>query len=365
MALHWNVKCDGCGKTNLLHYRYKCLRCTNYDLCSVCYENKVETGRHSKGHPFQCLLDRAARELFFAGQEIPDLCADSFTCPICGKMGHSVKELVKHVQAKHRGDITPVICPLCIAVPAADCMRINNLVNHVSLTHGAWMSILRIGGGAGGGGGGGNSPVAPSRTTGFELPPIHRTHSHQHPHPDTLCHSHSLHAAAAAETAAELRRQSRRSSPPPLPPLRNNATNQWLLSGSHSVGGSSASQEEDDGGSIPDSIPESWLPELSSLSGSMHTMRDQDLETSGGAASDQPQPQQLRRATPLAALHLETLSPEPNQQPEDPNHVLEDEFSDLDGDADNDNDGDADGDGDGDSAGTNEPSLFNYDRNSL
>ncbi|KAH8386467.1 hypothetical protein KR093_000759, partial [Drosophila rubida] len=137
MATHWNVMCDGCELSNLVHYRYKCLRCVDYDLCRACYDNKVETGAHSKNHPFQCLLDRAARELYFDGEAVPELSADSFTCPFCGKMGHAAKELVKHVQSKHRGDSTLVICPLCVAVSSADAQRMSNLVNHVSLMHGA------------------------------------------------------------------------------------------------------------------------------------------------------------------------------------------------------------------------------------
>ncbi|XP_032589053.1 E3 ubiquitin-protein ligase KCMF1 [Drosophila mojavensis] len=259
MAMHWDVKCDGCDKTHLVHYRYKCLRCPNYDLCAACYENKVETGQHSNEHPFQCLLDRAARELFFAGEEIPELCADSFTCPFCGKMGHSVKELVKHIQAKHRGDSTPVICPLCVAVPAADTVRMTNLVNHVSLMHGT--GILRIGGGAG------SSSV---RTTGFELPPISALSG--------------LGQGQGPEN--ELTSGLRARSPPPDPARMGGF--HWPVG---SLGmSSSASQEED-------FYPESWLPELSSLSGSMHTMRDTDLDLSSLVEHSQ-----LRRGTPLALL---------------------------------------------------------------
>ncbi|KAL7745389.1 hypothetical protein ACLKA6_015401 [Drosophila palustris] len=258
--MHWDVTCDGCEKTNLVYYRYKCLRCDNYDLCSVCYENKVETGPHSMHHPFQCLLDRAARELFFGGGDIPELCADSFTCPICGKMGHAVKDLVKHVQSKHRGDNTPVICPLCVAVPSADTVRMSNLVNHVSIMHGT--SILRIGGGAGS-----NQAVF---TTGFELPPAQtagvnlsrervlthaQVHAHAHargpgPGPGSghaYGHAHGHGRVIGCCTGAS----------------------QW------SRGLASSASLDGDLCSHPQSA---WLaPDQSSLSGSMHTMRDTDL----------------------------------------------------------------------------------------
>ncbi|KAH8408842.1 hypothetical protein KR009_002157, partial [Drosophila setifemur] len=141
MSLHWDVNCDGCGSTSLNHYRFKCLRCPDYDLCRMCHENGVSAGMHDRRHPFQCLLDRAARELHFAGEPMADLCADSFTCPVCGNLGHSAGELVKHVQTQHRSDRTSVICPLCVAVPSAHPNRLNNIAGHLAVMHPS--SILR------------------------------------------------------------------------------------------------------------------------------------------------------------------------------------------------------------------------------
>ncbi|XP_023035232.1 E3 ubiquitin-protein ligase KCMF1 [Drosophila willistoni] len=185
MASHWNVHCNGCGSGNLVHYRYKCLRCEDFDLCADCHENKVETGDHKSTHPFQCLLDRAARELFFAGEPIPELCAESFTCPICGEMGHTRKDLIKHAQSKHQGDCTAVICPLCVTLASTHPEWVINIVGHLNLHHGE--GILRMsslsgaagtnagtsgGSGAAGGGGGtfGTSPFSlnsTGRTSGF------------------------------------------------------------------------------------------------------------------------------------------------------------------------------------------------------
>ncbi|KAH8416505.1 hypothetical protein KR222_006444 [Zaprionus bogoriensis] len=337
MAMHWDVKCDGCDKTNLVHYRYKCLRCANYDLCDACYENKVETGRHSNSHPFQCLLDRAARELFFGGEEIPDLCADSFTCPFCGKMGHTVKELVKHVQAKHRGDTTLVICPLCIAVPSANTVRLSNLVSHVSLMHG--MGILRFGGGGAASVGAGSAIAAPGntagsgsqvRTTGFDLPALARGHGRGHASSHSNASSTanagasgnaSATASASASASANVSvTHGQRSRSPPPEAARSGAGYsggfQWPQSG-HSLG-SSASQEEE-------FYSESWLPEQSSLSGSMHTMRDTDLDL--GIIVEHPQ--QLNRATPLALLHQEYQSQRHSTRRSEPSHGIEEDFSDI------------------------------------
>lgn len=304
MAMHWDVKCDGCEKVNLVYYRYKCLRCANYDLCDMCYENKVETGRHSSTHPFQCLLDRAARELFFSGEEIPDLCADSFTCPFCGKMGHSVKELVKHVQAKHRGDTTPVICPLCIAVPSASSVRLSNLVSHVSLIHG--MGILRFGGGAGAG-------SSQSRNAGFDLPALARGHGRGH----VTAHVTGIPSVGlgASAGAASMLHGHRNRSPPP----EAGRGFVWPPRG-HSLG-SSASQEEE-------FYSESWLPEQSSLSGSMHTMRDTDLDLGNLALNEHGSPQ-LRRSTPLVVLQQEYQPQRQNPSRAEPPQGIEEDFSDI------------------------------------
>ncbi|EDW81934.2 uncharacterized protein Dwil_GK25525 [Drosophila willistoni] len=166
MASHWNVHCNGCGSGNLVHYRYKCLRCEDFDLCADCHENKVETGDHKSTHPFQCLLDRAARELFFAGEPIPELCAESFTCPICGEMGHTRKDLIKHAQSKHQGDCTAVICPLCVTLASTHPEWVINIVGHLNLHHGE--GILRmssLSGAAGTNAGSGGGTVA---TDGFQ-----------------------------------------------------------------------------------------------------------------------------------------------------------------------------------------------------
>lgn len=318
MAMHWDVKCDGCEKINLVYYRYKCLRCANYDLCDVCYENKVETGRHSNSHPFQCLLDRAARELFFSGEEIPDLCADSFTCPFCGKMGHTVKELVKHVQAKHRGDTTPVICPLCVAVPSASSVRLSNLVSHVSLMHG--MGILRFGGGAGAGAGAG-AGSSPLRNTGFDLPALARGHGRGHltAHvtgtPSASPSASGGANASAGAGAAAVAHGHRNRSPPPEAARASCGGFQWPPRG-HGLG-SSASQEEE-------FYSESWLPEQSSLSGSMHTMRDTDLDL--GHEHGSPQ---ARRVTPIVLFQQDVPPLRPTPSRAEAVHGVEEDFSDV------------------------------------
>eukprot|EP00099_Drosophila_melanogaster_P026363 NP_726832.2 uncharacterized protein Dmel_CG3526, isoform A [Drosophila melanogaster] len=128
---HCNVRCDGCGNNRMTFYRYKCLHCLDYDLCSDCKENGVSNGLHSLDHPLQCLMDRDALELHFAGEPIPILCADSFTCPVCGEMGFSVEDLRTHCQDNHRMARTVCICPVCAAVPLSQPSHIAHIANHL------------------------------------------------------------------------------------------------------------------------------------------------------------------------------------------------------------------------------------------
>ena len=43
--------CDVCRKRIFDDYRYKCLFCHDYDLCSECFEGEKFNQNHSKGHP--------------------------------------------------------------------------------------------------------------------------------------------------------------------------------------------------------------------------------------------------------------------------------------------------------------------------
>ncbi|XP_034657849.1 E3 ubiquitin-protein ligase KCMF1-like [Drosophila subobscura] len=136
-AVYWNVFCDGCNRINLAKYRFKCLRCESYDLCEECHEKKIITGaEHQASHPFQCLMDIPTKELMFAGEPIPTLEADSFTCPVCGEHGHSASELVDHSVIHHKDDHTRVICPLCVAVHGADPQLVDNIGAHFCDVHG-------------------------------------------------------------------------------------------------------------------------------------------------------------------------------------------------------------------------------------
>ena len=44
-------RCDLCGRTNFVEYRYKCLVCDDYDLCGVCFEKRQVNKTHQLSHP--------------------------------------------------------------------------------------------------------------------------------------------------------------------------------------------------------------------------------------------------------------------------------------------------------------------------
>lgn len=70
MIKHQISICDICDtNTGLECYRYKCLVCINYDLCSRCFENELTNKEHQLGHPMVRIED--PDHLF--GQYIPGL----------------------------------------------------------------------------------------------------------------------------------------------------------------------------------------------------------------------------------------------------------------------------------------------------
>lgn len=49
---HVGVICDGCGAQDFSGVRYRCLRCRDYDLCSVCHSQR---GVMHPSHPFEAI----------------------------------------------------------------------------------------------------------------------------------------------------------------------------------------------------------------------------------------------------------------------------------------------------------------------
>lgn len=48
---HKNITCDVCGVKDFNHYRYKCTKCEDYDLCGRCFEQNLVSKDHQLIHP--------------------------------------------------------------------------------------------------------------------------------------------------------------------------------------------------------------------------------------------------------------------------------------------------------------------------
>ncbi len=53
---HRGVTCDGCGIKNFTGARYRCNVCSDYDLCSNCYQNDASSLNHVPEHPVTAIL---------------------------------------------------------------------------------------------------------------------------------------------------------------------------------------------------------------------------------------------------------------------------------------------------------------------
>ena len=52
---HASSVCDGCQKKPIVGVRYKCLSCSNYDLCSRCWWKNLDGKIHDVTHKFQAI----------------------------------------------------------------------------------------------------------------------------------------------------------------------------------------------------------------------------------------------------------------------------------------------------------------------
>ncbi|CAF3376096.1 unnamed protein product [Rotaria socialis] len=90
-----HTKCDICDKWPILCDRYRCLECTDFDVCGECFEKRRETESHKSGHAFAHF--KLPMELF--GRMIGDVDQEV-----------TMERLVENFQnAKHQG----VACDGC------------------------------------------------------------------------------------------------------------------------------------------------------------------------------------------------------------------------------------------------------------
>ncbi|XP_064466105.1 E3 ubiquitin-protein ligase KCMF1-like [Ornithodoros turicata] len=136
MSRHEGVSCDSCLKANFRGKRYKCLICYDYDLCATCYEAGATNTRHTPDHPMQCILTRSDFDLYYGGEAVSVEQPQSFTCPICGKMGFTEATLQEHVTSEHTDTSFEVVCPVCAALPGGEPNHVTeDFAAHLSLEH--------------------------------------------------------------------------------------------------------------------------------------------------------------------------------------------------------------------------------------
>lgn len=137
MDRHEGVSCDSCLKGNFHGRRFKCLICYDYDLCSTCYEAGATTTRHSVDHAMQCILTKADFSLYYGGETIANSDQpQSYTCPLCGRMGFTDGTLQEHVAAEHADTSLEVVCPICAITPGVDPnLMTDDFAGHLTLEH--------------------------------------------------------------------------------------------------------------------------------------------------------------------------------------------------------------------------------------
>lgn len=127
MSIHHGISCDLCRRKNFSGRRYKCLICSDFDLCELCYDSgrNFNIKTHFIHHPMQIILTKNDYELVYFGYKNKDNSYLSLTCPYCNKNGFIVNNLTKHVDDCHRRLTYNVLCPVCF-------LQQTNLNNHLS-----------------------------------------------------------------------------------------------------------------------------------------------------------------------------------------------------------------------------------------
>ena len=60
-AVYHNVQCAACEKSGFTGFKYRCERCSGYQLCQDCFWRGQTSGAHTLQHPMKELITPVSR----------------------------------------------------------------------------------------------------------------------------------------------------------------------------------------------------------------------------------------------------------------------------------------------------------------
>ncbi|EDS42258.1 potassium channel modulatory factor 1 [Culex quinquefasciatus] len=134
--IHSGIICDKCDTESIEGFRYACLVCEDYDLCTECYQKKSTSGDHLAFHPMLPIL--APGDLAKALKNLTPSQIKIFSCPYCGDGDLAIGKLAAHCLEYHSYKGGKVRCPICVTFSVPDKKRWiaeDTLLLHLLIKH--------------------------------------------------------------------------------------------------------------------------------------------------------------------------------------------------------------------------------------
>lgn len=134
--IHSGIVCDKCATDPIEGFRYACLVCEDYDLCTECYQKKSTSEDHRAFHPMLPIL--APDDLAKALKNLTPSQVKIFSCPYCGDGDFAIGKLAAHCLEYHSYKGGKVRCPICVtfSVPDKKCwIAEDTLLLHLLMNH--------------------------------------------------------------------------------------------------------------------------------------------------------------------------------------------------------------------------------------
>uniref|UniRef100_A0A8D8CBD4 E3 ubiquitin-protein ligase KCMF1 n=1 Tax=Culex pipiens TaxID=7175 RepID=A0A8D8CBD4_CULPI len=134
--IHSGIVCDKCATDPIEGFRYACLVCEDYDLCTECYQKKSTSEDHRAFHPMLPIL--APDDLAKALKNLTTSQVKIFSCPYCGDGDLAIGKLAAHCLEYHSHKGGKVRCPICVTFSVPDKKRWideDTLLLHLLINH--------------------------------------------------------------------------------------------------------------------------------------------------------------------------------------------------------------------------------------